>query len=69
MEKETEDQILNELKNINKSLEDMNEKIDSDGKPPFIIGDIIKSLLIGILILGPAIAVAIGIFQILGSWI
>ncbi|WP_181350868.1 hypothetical protein [Thalassobacillus sp. CUG 92003] len=68
MEKETERQILNELNNINQSLQDMNEKIDNDSKPPSIIWDIIKSLLIGVFILGPALAVVVGIFQILASW-
>lgn len=72
MEKDTESQILDELKNINKSLQEMNIKIDnidSDGKPPFIIWDIIRSLLIGVFIVGPAIVVAVVIFQIISSWI
>jgi len=39
-----------------------------DGKPLFIVGDIIKSLLIGVIIVGPAIAVAIA-FQVIGGWL
>lgn len=57
MEKNTEIQILNELKNINKSIEELNNRIDnidSDGKPGLIIWDLVKSLLIGDFILGPA---------------
>ncbi|MDL4839747.1 hypothetical protein [Aquibacillus rhizosphaerae] len=71
MEKDTERQILEELKNINRSLQGMNEKIDSiddEGKTSSIIWDIIKSLLIGFLILGPGIAVAMGLFQLIHSW-
>lgn len=72
MEKDTEQRILEELKNINKSLDNINNKIDEvdkDGKPSFIIWDLIKSLLIGIIIVGPAIAVAIIVFQFLYSWL
>lgn len=68
----TEKQILEELRNINKSLEHMDNKIDTleeEGKPGFIIWDIIKSLLIGVVIVGPAIAVAIIVFQVLYSWL
>lgn len=57
MEKNTEIQILNELKNINKSIEELNNRIDnidSDGKPGLIIWDLVKSLLIAVFILGPA---------------
>ncbi|WP_156289802.1 hypothetical protein [Oceanobacillus salinisoli] len=72
MEKNTESQILDELKNINKSLQDMNEKLDktdSDGKPSIIIWDIIRSLLIGVFIVGPAIAVVIVLFQVISGLI
>ncbi|WP_087974954.1 hypothetical protein [Oceanobacillus rekensis] len=72
MEKDTEQQILEELKDINKSLENMNnmiEEVDRDGKPSFIIYDLIRSLLIGIVIVGPAIAVVIIVFQVLYSWL
>ncbi|MDQ0298251.1 hypothetical protein J2S78_000659 [Salibacterium salarium] len=71
MEKDTESKILDELKNINKSLHNMDKKIndiDSDGKPPIIIWDIIKSLLIGVFIVGPSIAVVLIIFQVISSW-
>lgn len=70
MGKDTESQILDELKKINRSIQNMNEKInhiDSDGKPPIIIWDIIKSLLIGAVIVGPSIAVALIIFQFISS--
>ncbi|MFA9557588.1 hypothetical protein ACERII_09810 [Evansella sp. AB-rgal1] len=72
MEKDTENQILNELKNINKSLHDINIKIDnidSEGKPTFILWDVIRSLLIGVFIVGPAIVVVVVIIQIISSWI
>lgn len=72
LEKETEIQILNELKSMNKSLQEMNEKIDnidSDGKPASLLWDIIKSLLIGVFILGPAIIVVMSLFQLIGSWL
>ncbi|UOQ92737.1 hypothetical protein MUO14_20320 [Halobacillus shinanisalinarum] len=67
MERDTEKQILEELKNINQSLEDIKEKNNDIESSP-IIFDIVKSLLIGILIVGPAIAVVMVIFQILISW-
>ncbi|KAB2336602.1 hypothetical protein F7731_09565 [Cytobacillus depressus] len=72
MEKDTENQILNELKNINKSLQDINKRvdnIDSESERPFGIWDVLKSLLIGVLIVGPAIIVVITIFQIAGTWV
>ncbi|MDY7043290.1 hypothetical protein RVS70_03645 [Virgibacillus sp. M23] len=71
MENSTERQILEELKNINKSLQHRSNKIDdmeNGGKPLFIIGDILKSLFIGVLIVGPAIAVAIVAFQVISGW-
>lgn len=71
MDMDKENQILNELKNINKSIQELNNKIDnidSDGKPPLIIWGLIKSLLIGVFILGPAIAIAMTIFQLIGSF-
>ena len=72
MDKNTENQILNELKNINKTLQDLNKRIDtfdSESKRPFILWDILRSLLIGVFIVGPAIVVVITIFQILVTWI
>lgn len=72
MENNTEKQILVELRRINKSLEKMDSRIDTldgDGKPRYIIWDIIRSLLIGVIIVGPAIAGAIIVFQVLYSWL
>ena len=72
MENNTEKQILEELRKINKSLEHMDNKIDTleeEGKPGFIIWDIIRSLLIGVVIVGPAISVAIIVFQVLYNWL
>ncbi|MBP3951708.1 hypothetical protein [Bacillus suaedae] len=72
MENETEKQILKELKSMNKSLQEMNKKIDnidSDGKPSSLLWDISKSLLIGVFILGPAIVVVMSLFQLIGSWL
>ncbi|MCP3027083.1 hypothetical protein [Halobacillus sp. A5] len=66
MEKDTEKQILEELRNINQSIQNVNSK-EKESYPT--VYDIIRSLLIGILIVGPAIAVVIGVFQLLGSWI
>ncbi|WP_431802317.1 hypothetical protein [Halobacillus andaensis] len=65
MEKDTEKQILEELRNINQSIQDVNSK-EKESYPT--VYDIIRSLLIGVLIVGPAIAVVIGVFQIIGSW-
>jgi len=72
MQNDTEKQILNELRNINNSLEHMNNKIDTlekEGKPGSIIWDVMRSLLIGVVIVGPAIAVAMIVFQIIYSWL
>jgi hypothetical protein len=72
MEKETEQQVLKELKSINQSLEKINSKIDEiekDGKPGFVLGDLLKSLLIGVLVIGPVIAVIIVASQVVGSWL
>ncbi|WP_461182660.1 hypothetical protein [Virgibacillus kimchii] len=72
MEKDTEEQILQELKHINTSLEHINSKLedaDKDDKPSFIISDIIKSLLIGIVIVGPALAVVVIGFFIVYNWL
>jgi hypothetical protein len=72
MEKNTENQILDELKNINYSLQYMNKRIDtfdSGGKRPFILWDILRSMLIGVFIVGPAIVVVIIILQIVGTWL
>ncbi|MCD5324439.1 MULTISPECIES: hypothetical protein [Pontibacillus] len=71
MEKNTEDQILNELKNINHSLQEINEIIDNEesGRKGPSLTDILRSLLTGVFIVGPAIVVVILIFQILGAWI
>lgn len=72
VENNTEKQILEELRNINKSLKHMDNKMDTlegEGKPNFIIWDIIRSLLIGVVIVGPAIAVAIIVFQVLYNWL
>ncbi|UOR10644.1 hypothetical protein [Halobacillus amylolyticus] len=66
IERDTEKQILEELKNINQSLQDINEG-NNDEKSPLIF-DIVKSLLIGVLIVGPAIAVVMVFFQVLGIW-
>jgi len=73
MEKDTENQILEELRSINKSLEHLNRKIDGaddrgDEKPGFLLWDVIKSLLIGIFIVGPALAVTVTMVLVLYSW-
>ena len=71
MEKNTEQQILEELKTINKSIQEINSKIDDldrDGKPISILWDMLKSFVIGILIVGPVIAIVIILIQIIGNW-
>ena len=71
MEKNTEQQILEELKTINKSIQEMNSKIDDlnrDGKPISILWHMLKSFVIGILIVGPVIAIVIILIQIIGNW-
>lgn len=62
MDKNMEKQILDELKNINQSLQEVNNQND-DKKPSSLIYDVIRSLLIGFLIAGPAIAVVMVVFQ------
>lgn len=62
MEKDTEQQILEELKDINESLQDINKQ-GNDKKISSLVFDVIRSLLIGVLIVGPALAVVILIFQ------
>lgn len=50
----------------------MNEKIDAidkGGKPAFNLWEIIRSLLIGVCIVGPGLAVAIVVFQVIYSWL
>ena len=71
MENNTEQQILEELRDIKASLEHMDNKIEAleEEKPGFIIWDVIRSLLIGVVIVGPAIAIAIILFQVLYSWL
>ncbi|NRD79039.1 hypothetical protein HPT25_16900 [Bacillus sp. BRMEA1] len=70
MEKETEKQILNELKNISQSLESINIKLENNEEKPFYtVWLIVKSLLIGIFVVGPAIVIVIGIFMIIISWL
>ncbi|MCF6409799.1 hypothetical protein [Pseudalkalibacillus salsuginis] len=66
MERNLEKEILDELKSINQSLQKLTEK-NNEVKQPSILIDIVKSLLVGICIVGPAIAVLYGLFQILGS--
>lgn len=68
MEKETENQIINELKNISQSLESINIKLEeSEKKPWFWLS--VKSLLFGIFIVGPVIAVAMGIIMVISNWL
>ncbi|GGK02546.1 hypothetical protein GCM10007063_26070 [Lentibacillus kapialis] len=62
MENDTEKQILNELKNINQSLQEFNKQ-NNDKKLSSLLYDVIQSLLIGFLIVGPALAVVMVIFQ------
>ncbi|MUV38796.1 hypothetical protein JNUCC1_02667 [Lentibacillus sp. JNUCC-1] len=58
MEHNTEEQILEELKNINKSLDHLNEKMDliERDEDTSTTSDILKSLLLGLLLVGPAAA-------------
>ncbi len=67
MEKDAEKQILEELKNINQTLEDINENNKKENSP--IIFDILKSLFVGVFVVGPVIAIVIVVVQILGSWV
>ena len=64
-------QILEELKTINKSIQEINSKIDDldrNGKPISILWGMLKSFVIGILIVGPVIAIVIILIQIIGNW-
>ncbi|SES01531.1 hypothetical protein SAMN04487944_11527 [Gracilibacillus ureilyticus] len=70
MEKNTETQILNELKMVNQKLNEMNWKLDDiDSESRTSLWNIFRSLLIGILLVGPCIAIAIGLLQIVYTWI
>ncbi|RDI42185.1 hypothetical protein [Falsibacillus pallidus] len=66
MENNTEKQILNELQKISHALKELNEKLEED-KPSFVLWDMLKSLLIGLFIVGPGIAVVFGIFAIISA--
>lgn len=61
MEKDTEKQILEELEKMNQSLQEV--KQNDSKEPSSLIYDVIRSLLIGLLIVGPAMAIVIVIFQ------
>ncbi|WP_157052458.1 hypothetical protein [Ornithinibacillus contaminans] len=65
LEKNTEEQILSDLQEIKQSLQELNARSASEqeGKPSTILWDIIKSLLIGVCILGPALAIVLVLFQ------
>lgn len=72
MKSDTEEQILEELRNLNKSMERLERKvdiIDEDGKPVFVLWDMLKSLLIGVVIVGPTIAVIVAVLYVLYSWL
>ncbi len=72
MEKDTEEQILDELKNINGSLQSINTKLEESEENPnkfqTFFGPL-KSLLFGLFIVGPAIAVVWGILLLLDGWV
>jgi hypothetical protein len=64
---DSEKQIIKELKNINQSLDSIQERLDeSEGKSASIF-DPIKALLIGLFIVGPVIAIAYGIILVLSA--
>lgn len=67
MEDNTENQILEELKSINKSLEQMNEKIDhiDSDEDTSTSGDILKSLLVGLILVGPVAAIIVVVWQVI----
>ncbi|WP_408009930.1 hypothetical protein ACJROX_06435 [Pseudalkalibacillus sp. A8] len=67
MEDNTDKKILEELRSINQSLKEIMENQQEVIQPP-ILNDTVKSLFIGVFIVGPAIAILYGLFQILGSW-
>jgi hypothetical protein len=70
MEKDTEEQILDELKNMNRSLQSINTKLEESKENPnqTFFGPL-KSLLFGLFIVGPAIAVVWGILLLLDGWV
>ncbi|SDJ15506.1 hypothetical protein [Salimicrobium halophilum] len=60
-----EDEILEELKKTNRLLEEQKDEVT-----PFqAVMDMVKSLLLGVLIVGPILAVIIVLFQLIGSWL
>lgn len=67
MERETLREIQNELKNINEKLNSINQKLDeNDEKNVPIFFVILKSLLVGMFIVGPVIAVIYGVLILIG---
>lgn len=58
-----EEEILEELKETNRLLKEKNEELS-----PFqAVMDMIKHLFIGVLIVGPILAIIIVLFQLIGS--
>lgn len=66
IEKSTEEQMLEELKSINRRLKAMED--EGDERPSVVIFDMVKSFFTGVLIVG-VIAVGFGLLQVLSSWI
>ncbi|MCA0987447.1 hypothetical protein [Guptibacillus algicola] len=66
IEKTTEEQILEELKSINRRLKAMED--ESDDRPSSVVFGMVKSFFTGVFIVG-VIAVVFGLLQVLGSWI
>lgn len=72
MDGDSNKEILNELKEMNQSLRSLHEKMDKQEEkvgPLQAIFDMIKSLLIGFLVIGPVIAIIYGLFHILSSYV
>ncbi|WP_377890147.1 hypothetical protein [Alkalihalobacillus sp. R86527] len=66
IDKNNEEKILEELKSINQKLTKLEE--GTEERSTSSIGDMIQSLLIGLLI-GGVIAIGFGLVQVVSSWI
>ncbi len=68
---EKQEKILDELREIKRSLWDVHRRMDElekKQKKPFLLWDIIRSLLIGLFAVGPAIIIVMVLWQFVLNW-
>ncbi|WP_335872129.1 hypothetical protein [Bacillus sp. 2205SS5-2] len=68
MDTDKEQQIMDELQIIKHTLQELKDETNND-KPPHILLDIVRSLLIGLFLVGPAAVGIIGLILVIGSWL